>query len=288
MAKDGSFLPFLTAEGAGRSGNFGTLRTVNGIVAPQVAVPAGANIRLRLVNVDSTRVGDLGVEGANAAVDRDRRQRRSHPSRSKAGGSVRRCGSISRCARRKTAARSRSIDYFAAEPVTLATLVAQGASSGDRNAFRARHRCARPNSRNPISPTREPINFSSPQSAAATDYTILAPHRASRRSRDRSSWIRSVRTHRARFWAIDGKTWPQTGHEHLPPPLMSFARGDSVRIELLNTTPHLHPMHLHGHTFKVLSSSKLQAAGALGRHGAGDARRARRRSLSSPTIPAIG
>ena len=39
---------------------------------------------------------------------------------------------------------------------------------------------------------------------------------------------------------------------------MSFTRGTTVRIELANTTPHVHPMHLHGHSFKVLSASKLK------------------------------
>ena len=68
VAKNGSFLPFLTVEGAARSGSFGTLRTVNGKVAPRIAVPAGANIRVRLVNADSTRVGDLGIGGAMASV----------------------------------------------------------------------------------------------------------------------------------------------------------------------------------------------------------------------------
>ena len=37
-------------------------------VAPRIAVPAGANIRLRLVNADSTRVGELGIGGAMASV----------------------------------------------------------------------------------------------------------------------------------------------------------------------------------------------------------------------------
>jgi FtsP/CotA-like multicopper oxidase with cupredoxin domain len=60
------------------------------------------------------------------------------------------------------------------------------------------------------------------------------------------------------LWAIDGKPWPQTGHEHLPPPLMTLAKGTTVRLQLTNTTPHVHPMHVHGHTFKVLSASKLK------------------------------
>ena len=74
VAKDGSFLPFVTTEGAGRGGTFGTLRTVNGLAAPEISVPAGANIRLRVLNVDSTRVSDIGVQGAQGLDHRHRRQ----------------------------------------------------------------------------------------------------------------------------------------------------------------------------------------------------------------------
>ena len=68
VAKDGSFLPFLTVEGAGRAGTFGTMRTANGLPAPEIQVPAGANIRVRVLNLDSTRVGDIGVMGTDAAL----------------------------------------------------------------------------------------------------------------------------------------------------------------------------------------------------------------------------
>src|SRR5262249_26172800 len=46
-------------------------------------------------------------------------------------------------------------------------------------------------------------------------------------------------------------------HQNMPPPILNFARGETVRIASLNTTPHIHPMHLHGHTFKVISASRL-------------------------------
>ena len=58
------------------------------------------------------------------------------------------------------------------------------------------------------------------------------------------------------FWAFNGQPWPSQSHEVLPPPLVTFQRGRTYVIELINQTPHIHPVHLHGHTFKVLSSSK--------------------------------
>ena len=44
-------------------------------------------------------------------------------------------------------------------------------------------------------------------------------------------------------------------HEHaqMHEPLLSFRRGEHVRLKLLNDTEFEHPMHLHGHTFRVLS-----------------------------------
>ena len=58
------------------------------------------------------------------------------------------------------------------------------------------------------------------------------------------------------FWAINNVSWPKDGHEHLPPPLATLEAGKTYRFTLQNGTPHSHPIHLHGHSFKVLSSSK--------------------------------
>jgi FtsP/CotA-like multicopper oxidase with cupredoxin domain len=252
VAKDGSFLPFLTVDGAARSGSFGTLRTVNGKAAPRVVVPAGANIRVRLVNADSTRIGELGIAGAAAsviAID---------------GNAIEpfvlegwRLGPAMRL---DVALRTPDeggeivlMDYFAAEPVILATLVAQGSRR-------------RSDTFNPIAlqPPRLPepdlANARNHQlrlsaSAVASTYVDLPPLvLPDGRTIDMmDSLCATPRT----LWAVDGKAWPEAGHERMPPPLLRFARGESVRIEFLNTTPHMHPMHLHGHTFKVLSSSRL-------------------------------
>ena len=51
----GALLPFLTLDGASHAGTFGTLRTANGQNNPKIVVPSGADIRLRLVNADSSR-----------------------------------------------------------------------------------------------------------------------------------------------------------------------------------------------------------------------------------------
>jgi len=252
VAKDGSFLPFLTVEGAARSGSFGTLRTVNGKVAPRIVVPAGANIRVRLVNADSTRIGELGMNGTTASVIAiDGNAIAPFALEGWRLGPAMRLDLALRTP--DDGGEIALMDYFAAQPVTLATLVAQGDRRRNESFMPAAlqaHAFPEPdlaNARN------HQLRLSA--SAVASTYPDLPPLvLPDGRTIDMmDAFCATPRT----LWAVDGKTWPQAGHERMPPPLLSFSRGETVRIEFLNTTPHMHPMHLHGHTFKVLSSSRL-------------------------------
>src|SRR3546814_9991004 len=60
---------------------------------------------------------------------------------------------------------------------------------------------------------------------------------------------------RRTFWSINRQAWPEAGHASMPPPLAELESGRSYVAEIFNGTPHPHPMHLHGHTFRVLGSS---------------------------------
>jgi FtsP/CotA-like multicopper oxidase with cupredoxin domain len=253
VAKDGSFLPFVTTEGAGRGGTFGTLRTVNGLVAPQISVPAGANIRLRILNVDSTRVSDFGVQGAQGAVIAiDGNPLPPFALDTWRLGPAMRMDIALRTP--EAGGRIALTDFFAAEPIVLATLVAKGAPKRGEPfapAGLAISKRAEPDLANA---ERHELKLSA--SAAATNYDV--PTSIQLADGRRIDLLDSLCSTAQTLWAIDGKTWPQMGHENLPPPLMNLARGTTVRIELANTTPHVHPMHLHGHSFKVLSANKLR------------------------------
>jgi FtsP/CotA-like multicopper oxidase with cupredoxin domain len=93
-------------------------------------------------------------------------------------------------------------------------------------------------------------------SAIATQYAKLAPIVLP--DGTRIDLLDALCSNGGTFWAIDGKTWPRAGHQDAPPPFAKFNRGETVVIEFLNTTKQPHPMHLHGHSFKVLSASRLQ------------------------------
>ena len=53
-------------------------------------------------------------------------------------------------------------------------------------------------------------------------------------------------------WAINGMSMAGDGQKDMPP-LLTFKRGRSVLLNLRNETAWWHPMHLHGHSFGVLS-----------------------------------
>lgn len=52
--------------------------------------------------------------------------------------------------------------------------------------------------------------------------------------------------HNYNYWTINGKAYPET------PPL-KVKNGDKVRIRLINISQDMHPMHLHGHDFRVIA-----------------------------------
>jgi len=247
VAPDGSFLPFVTPAGAARAGTFGALRTVNAHASPAIDVPAEANVRLRLVNADSTRIAELGVEGAHAmviAID-------GHAVPPFALQSWR-LGPAMRLdlAIRTPAARPvRLVDYFAAEPVTLATFVPREPAKRKRMPSLHSAKLPEPDlSRAKFHTLALSTSAAAPDYAAAPD--VVLPDGT------RIALADTLCLAQRSFWSIDGQSWPVTGHRHLPPPLIQFKRGQTAVIELFNTTPHPHPMHLHGHTFKVLSANK--------------------------------
>jgi len=53
-------------------------------------------------------------------------------------------------------------------------------------------------------------------------------------------------------WAMNGMSMTGDGQRDMPP-LLTLNRGRSYILELRNETAWWHPMHLHGHSFRVVS-----------------------------------
>jgi FtsP/CotA-like multicopper oxidase with cupredoxin domain len=244
----GAFGPFLTDE-ASRAGTFGTIRSANGHLEPAYPTAASADIRLRLINMDRTRIMQLGMEGADCAVIAiDGNAVAPFPLKAWFAGPATRLDLVFRSPPEGAAARL--VDYFAAKPVTLARFDAQGPALRSASFDPA-----------PLKPSaipepdlgraeRQVYSFS----ASARGGPVAAPIEVPPGTPD--LLLDELCTTPRTFWAINKQAWPGRDHRRLPLPVATLAKGRSYIFELRNLTPHMHPIHIHGHTFKWLKSNK--------------------------------
>jgi FtsP/CotA-like multicopper oxidase with cupredoxin domain len=249
---DGTFAPFTTIKGASRAGTLGSVRSVNGAAHVVEMVPAAADIRLRILNLDPSRIMEIGQEGGEAfiiAIDGNAVE----PFRLdtwRMGPAMR----VDLALRTPSSGNFvRILDYAPADIYALATFESERA---DRRSAAFTPRALRP------SPIPEPdLGAAESQSfvfGAASD--SIASFIDALPSGDPLADVilDSLCTGSDTFWAINKVSWPKDGHERVPPPLARLDAGKSYRLTLQNATPHSHPIHLHGHSFTVLSSSKRQ------------------------------
>lgn len=248
--QDGGFLPISTDQGAAKAGTFGTLRTVNGAERPDFPVPAGEYARIRIMALDPTRIMEIGIEGAEAAIIAiDGFAVGPLPLRSWRMGMAMRLDIAIRLNGKGDTAQL--VDYFGAEPLALATFTAGGegmtVGAFDPPALAA-HGLAEPDLDRAET---IPFTFSASSIAGAVPVPITLPD--GRVFDPADGLCLSSRT----FWAINRTSWPGAGAGGLPQPLATLTRGRSYVFELTNTTPHTHPIHLHGFGAKVLDATRL-------------------------------
>jgi len=245
IGPDGAFLPFTSNEGASKGGTFGTVRTTNGALSPEIEVPASADVRVRVLNVDPSRVMEIGVEGGEAAVIAvDGHAVPPFPLEGWRMGPAMRVDLAVR-----TAADGGTVsvlDAYSAETVALAQLKSTGAAKR-KGAFDPAPL------RRPIFPEPELANAEARSfvfSATAVNEEIPLPSGEVVRFAD------SLCLTDATFWAINKASWPMKDMKRLPPPLAVLERGKTYRLTLQNVTPVIHTIHVHGLVMKVLGSSK--------------------------------
>ncbi|WP_018183779.1 multicopper oxidase family protein [Kaistia granuli] len=244
ISEDGtSFLPFLTMEGAGKAGTFGTVRSVNGRRNPEIVLPASADVRLRILNVDPTRLTEIGIEGAEAAVVAiDGLACQPFPLRSWRMGPAMRADLVIRTP--ADGGSATLVDYFAPKPVPLARLTARGPARRQGPFNPAPLAAARITPPDLAAAIRMPITFS----ATATGATV-------QELADSGAPLGPLCLSEGNLWAINKASWPSDMHQ-IPPPMAKLERGKTYLFELRNVTPHMHPIHIHGHSFTVLKSNR--------------------------------
>lgn len=246
--KTGGWLPFSTTRGELRAGTFGTVRTVNAEQAPRIPLPAGGDCRLRLLNLDSTRVGDLSFEGMEAAVVAiDGNPVAPFPLKEWRLGPAMRLDVVVRAP--SQGGEGRLVDFFSAKPVVLASFFGEGEARPARDFDPAP--LTRADIPEPQLRQAERLKFAF-ATASGGKPALAAEGGDALEQALLDSLCAASKTN----WSINRESWPAGDHSKIPPPLFTLRQGRSYVAELTNETPHVHPIHLHGFTFKVLKSTR--------------------------------
>jgi len=236
LGDDGQFIEPFRPRDAAKTGTFGTVRTANWLDRPQFDAPAGGLVRLRAAITDVTRIYAFRVDGAEAtviALDGNPVPRRFAPDALLLGPGQRLDLAI-RMPDQEGAVVS-LLDVRGTKPKVLATLRAVGSS------LKRDIRDLAPLEPNPVAD----VDIGSARHIAlalsATAENVPADGICGSLGYS--------------FWAINKVPWPGDTPDPTAP-LAELKLGQSYVIDMENLTPHSHPIHLHGMSFKLLSSSK--------------------------------
>jgi FtsP/CotA-like multicopper oxidase with cupredoxin domain len=249
LKPDGSFDVFSTDKGAARGGTFGNVETVN--AKPSAALEALANgwVRLRVLNLDVSRIVVLALDGAEGfVIATDGNPLPAVPLKTWTLGPAMRADIAFRMPQGKV----RLQNVWGSKPELLAEVSPiESALPGI----------------GPV-PTLTPSRVTEPdlKSADQLRFDLTAGHVSPELEaylKENNIGLDQLCLPQRTFWAINGKSWSGQDHQLKPPPLAELKLGRSYVFELFNGTPHPHPIHLHGHTFRVLSSSRREVVSHL-------------------------
>jgi FtsP/CotA-like multicopper oxidase with cupredoxin domain len=223
---------FGNAMDASHAGRIGNTVTVNGSIRDFFNVSAGERVRLRLINASSARIYALSFEGLEPwviALD-------GHPVTPHWFGRVvlgpgMRADVILDCGA-APGSRHRVVDDFYRGRAYELLKLQYGEAKRLRDSFEPAPRLA-------ANPIKEPA-------ADAERHRIVF-------GGGMMGAMPSQREHKGVFWTVNGRPLSHEHHDHAP--LLSLKLGRSYLIELVNQTSWHHPVHLHGHVFRVLSKN---------------------------------
>jgi FtsP/CotA-like multicopper oxidase with cupredoxin domain len=215
------------------------------VVNPEIKLPASGDCRLRLINGDPTRIMQIAVEDGEAAIIAiDGFAVQPVEFSSWTMGPAMRLDLVLRAPEPGKVARL--VDKAAADPVVLARFIGTG----------------EPLSREEFDPAPlHAVRIAEPdlETAGRLSFVFQASDVAQAVAvvEDGSGGpIGPLCVSEKNFWTINERGWPDRDHARLPPPLAILDHGRSYVFTLKNASPFAHPIHIHGHTFKLLGSDK--------------------------------
>lgn len=228
------------------AGRLGNTVTVNGRFAADAAVTvrAGERLRLRLINAAAARIFALRFPGhAPLVIATDGHAVTPHEAAPVVLGPGMRCDLVLDCLQ---------------PPGSRHTVVDEGSARADPAPVIALHYADAPALvRADAGPVALPAaRLPEPDTARAVRHVIEIQGGAMGRLREaelageRLPLQRLAREHGI-AWAVNGVAMKDHAAHHRP--LLTLARGTHCLLVLRNDTAWPHPMHLHGHTFRVLA-----------------------------------
>ncbi len=233
VTREAALAPFGGFHDAAHAGRLGQVVTLNGSAAEALAVRAGERLRLRLVNASSARVYALEFRDlAPLVIATDGHPVEPHPPE---GGRV----------RLGPGQRADLLVDCLGEPGSVASVIdhgdprfAYGLVNLVYEAEAMRHEMAPMPPRLPPNPLPEP-------DLPLAERLVLRLEGGARGGLTREMAGRGV------AWTLNGLSGHEGHHGHAV--LATLVSGRSYRVEIVNDTAWRHPMHLHGHAFRVLS-----------------------------------
>ena len=223
---------FGNAMDASHAGRIGNTVTLNGAIPETFAVRAGERLRLRLINASNARIYRLTFEGHEPriiALD-------GHPAAPQGDGRIAlgpgmRADVILDCDAAPGSSHRVIDDFYRARAYELLKIQ------------------YRPDA--PLRKAFAPVPRLTPNSLAQPDLTKAERHRIVFSGGAMGS-VPDQGQHKGMFWTVNGKPVAEHGHRHAP--ILTLRRGQSYVLDLLNDTAWHHPIHLHGHAFRVGST----------------------------------
>ncbi len=215
------------------AGRIGNTVTVNGAIRESFAVRAGERIRLRLINASNARIYAPSFEGHRASVIALDGQPLNLPSQERVVlGPGMRADLILDCTNAPGSAH-RVIDDFYRQRAYELLKLQYSEEKPLRNAFP-------PVPRLPSNP------IAVPDVSKAQRHRIVF-------GGGMMGALPSQAEHKGMFWTVNGRPVGEHSHREI---MLNLKRNDSYVLELVNETAWHHPIHLHGHVFRILGSGQ--------------------------------
>ncbi|MFI8739286.1 multicopper oxidase family protein [Stutzerimonas zhaodongensis] len=227
--KQGHFTDFSVPREAARGGTPGVLSTINGEHAPTLELPAGQVVRLRIINLTNTVTYRVNLPGGNAriyAIDGNPIAPRPLGKTYWLGPGMR----IDLALKVPPAGEQLSLRNG---PLRLATLSSIATTEDEGNW--------------PAPLPANPIAEPDLQRAETLRFNF--------------EWAGTLSSDAGQgdaftFWQINGQAWDINDKTCADRPIATLKKNGHYIFELRNLSQYQHPIHLHGMTFKVISSNR--------------------------------